>query len=401
MDLIIGLIGLFLSFFFAGSETAFISVNKVKIELWVRNKRKLAPMAQKFYVNPENFISTTLVGNNVANVLASSYATVFLIQYLNEYYSWLLITFVILLVGEIIPKVMFRTFANELILYIVILMRMLHFLLKPVVKFVDYFSEKILKLIGVHKSNVDIFFSKEDIHILLNEGKLSGVVEEHEHKIISRILELKDIAVREAMTPRISISALPGDTTVSQARKFITKTGFTKVPVYEHSVDNITGVVFMYDLFNNEGNLKDIIQPVIYIPLTKKCDTLLKEFKDNNISIAVVLDEFGGTAGIVTIEDLVEELFGQFEDNLGTEIKLPRRLNQNTWSVDARSACEVLNEQLNIRIPKGNYETLAGYILNKTGYIPKTGDSIEMEKYKMVVSRATRNKIIEVRIIIN
>ncbi len=399
MELIIGIIGLIFSFFFAGSETAFISTNPLRIEIWIRKNHRSAIRAQKYFKNPDIFLSTTLVGNNLANVLATTYATIFLITYWDKTFTWIVITLTILLFGEIIPKVLFRTYAHSLILKIVYIMRFFHFLLNPLIILVTRISSSVIRLFRIGIKSEKTMFDKDDIVVMLREARLSGVVDEEEQKFISRVLNLPDTLVREAMVPRTSIQAISEKSKISTIRNFMIETGKTKIPVYKSTIDNITGIIFMYDLFADNPLLKEVKKPVAYVPENKKCNELLHEFKEMNTSIAIVIDEYGGTAGLVTIEDLVEELLGEIEESTEKSEQPIIRINKTTWKIRASESIETINEQIGVNIPEGEYETLAGFILVELGRIPETGEKIALNDSILVITRACRNIIEEVRLI--
>ncbi len=399
MELIIAIIGLIFSFFFAGSETAFISTNPLRIEIWTRKKLRSAIRAQKYFKNPDIFLSTTLVGNNLANVLATTYATIFLITYWDETLSWIVITLTILLFGEIIPKVLFRTYAHSLILKIVYIMRFFHFLLNPLIILATRISLSVIRLFRLGSKSEKTMFDKDDIVAMLREARLSGVVDEEEQKIISRVLNLPDTLVREAMVPRTSIQAISEKSKISDIRNFMIETGKTKIPVYKSTIDNITGIIFMYDLFADNTRLIEVIKPVTYVPENKKCNELLHEFKELNTSIAIVIDEYGGTAGLVTIEDLVEELLGEIEESTENSEQPIIRINKTTWKIRTSESIETINEQIGVNIPEGEYETLAGFILAELGRIPETGEKIALNDSLIMITKAGRNIIEEVRLV--
>jgi len=399
MELIIAIIGLIFSFFFAGSETAFISTNPLRIEIWIRKKLRLAIRAQKYFKNPDIFLSTTLVGNNLANVLATTFATIFLIKYWDETFTWIVITLTILLFGEIIPKVLFRTYAHSLILKIVYIMRFFQFLLNPFIFLSVKISSLVIKLFRLGNKSEKTLFDKDDIVVMVREARLSGVVDEEEQKFISRVLNLPDTLVREAMVPRTSIQAISEKSKITTIRNFMIETGKSKIPVYKSTIDNITGIIFMYDLFADNSILKEVIKPVAYVPENKKCNELLHEFKEMNTRIAIVIDEYGGTAGLVTIEDLVEELLGEIEESTKKSEQPIIRINKTTWKIRASESIEIINEQIGVNIPEGEYETVAGFILVELGRIPETGEKIALNDSLIMITKAGRNIIEEVRLV--
>jgi CBS domain containing-hemolysin-like protein len=399
MDLIISSIGLILSFIFAGSETAYISTNPIRVELWIRKEIKSANLAKEYFQKPELYLSTTLVGNNLANVLTTSYATVYLITFWEETLAWFVITLTILLFGEIVPKVLFRTYANAIILKVLYVIRIFHFLLNPLILFASYVSTAILRIFNISDTSDNTIFDKNEIMVLVNEAIAAGIVDREEQKIISRVLTLPDTLVREAMVPRTAIEAIEENSAREELIELITKTGKTKIPVYKGNIDNITGVIFFFDLLQQDKKLKELIRPVNYVPENKKCNILLKEFQKANISIAIVVDEYGGTAGIVTFEDLVEELFGEFDESDRHVSEPLVRQNQNTWRIQGEVEIDVINEQLKIHIPEGDYETIAGFVIARLGRIPDTGEKIILKDCTVVVSNSTPTKVTQVRLI--
>jgi len=400
MELTFAIIGLIFSFFFAGSETAFISTNSLRIEIWVRKKLRSAIRAQKYFKNPDIFLSTTLVGNNLANVIATTYATIFLITYWDKTITWVVITLTILLFGEIIPKVFFFFYSHTLILKIIYIIKIFHFLLNPLILLATKISSFVIRIfnLGGGKSESNKF-DKDDLLVMLREARLSGVVDDEEQKFISKVLNLPDTLVREAMVPRTAIQAINENSNIADIRQFMSEKGKSKIPVYKSNIDNITGIVFMFDLFADNPTRVDVIKPVTYIPENKKCNELLREFKQTSTSIAIVIDEYGGTAGLVTLEDLVEELLGEIEESTEKSDQPIIRINKTTWKIKASESIETINEQINVNIPEGDYETLAGYILSELGHIPESGEKIALKNDSFMVTRAGKNLIEEVRLV--
>jgi putative hemolysin len=399
MELIIGLIGLVLSFFFAGSETAFISTNKIRFEVWLRQKIAGTKTAQHYFKNPDIFLSTTLVGNNLSNIIASSYATIYLIAYIDKAAAWALITLSLLIFGEIIPKVIFRTHANTIFLKIVFLIRFFHIILNPLIIIANSLSKFIVRLFRIDIKRERPIFDKKDIEVVVREARISGIVDKDEHKIIKKVLSFPTTLVREAMVPRMAIKAIEETSSVAEMRQLMFETGLRRIPVYKTNIDNITGAVFLFDLFEEVNSLQSIIKPILYTPENNKCNELLREFRTTNTSIAVVIDEYGGTAGLVTLEDIIEELFGEFEEFPLEDTVTVRALNQNTFQVKGWETVEHLREYIGIKIPDGNYETIAGFIIAQLGHIPKIGEKIIMQDFRITVVKATDKQIREVRII--
>jgi CBS domain containing-hemolysin-like protein len=369
------------------------------VDIWLRKNVKSAVLAHKYFQKPDIYLSTTLVGNNVANIITTSYATIYLINYWSETITFLFITFIILLIGEIIPKVLFRSYAHNIILKIMFLIRFFHFILNPLIILASKISSIVIRFLHISDQNEISIINKEDIMVMLHEARISGAVDDEEQKIISRVLNLPDILVREAMIPRTSIHAIDETVSLEDIRHLMAETGKSKIPVYKSNIDNIIGVVFMYDLFWEINDLKEVIKPVMYVPENKKCNELLRELREAASTIAVIIDEYGGTAGIVTIEDLVEELFGEIVESIDKSDKPIIRINQITWKIRASESIEIVNDQLGIKIPDGEYETIGGFILFALGRIPKVGEKISFKDGIITVRRSTKKRIEEVRLV--
>jgi CBS domain containing-hemolysin-like protein len=400
LELTIIIISLFLTFYFSGTETAFISVNRVRVELWRRQKSKTADIVMRFIRKPENFIYTTLVGNNFANVAFASYATLYFHKYMDEKLAWLLITGITILWGEIIPKTLFRSLADWIIRKVALPLLMFFYLLQPVIWIVSKISGFILKLFHHSFDEITDFFSKRDVEILIKESQNYISLDDKENIILSRLLDLKQLHVRDAMIPRTEIMAVEEKMKIEELIKLIQKTGFTKIPVYRENLDNIIGIIYLKDLFLNPESLEPIIRDVLFVPETKHSLPLLRIFKHKNASIAIVIDEYGGTAGLVTTEDLIEELVGEIIDEYdATEIQV-RKIKDKIYSVNARIELQDLKNEIGVDVPEGDYDTLAGFILNHLGHIPKKEENFTFNETKFIVTRATRRKVDWVRIIL-
>ena len=394
--LVIIILSLLLSFFFSGTETAFVSVNKVRIEVWKRQNYRFVGLILRFMEHPERFLYTTLIGNNIANIAFASFATIYLNLYLKPHVTWLLIVIISVLLGEIIPKTLFRVLADWVVRKVSPLLEFFYWMFSPLIFTISKISEMLISLLGHRKDELHTFFSQKDIDLLLHKSqamvKQNNIVE---GEFLSAVLKLKKQKVREVMVPRTEIIAVPNTISIKELAEIFTKTGVTKIPVYEGSLDSIVGVVFLKELFLQPQNFQEIIREVLFVPETKLCSELLSEFKTNNISIAVVIDEYGGTAGLVTTEDLVEELFGEIEDehDVPENWIVKDKTNPRVYRVNARVEIEKLNEELNIQLPEGDYETLAGFLLTRLGYIPRPGEVVEYNGITFEVTRATRRKV--------
>jgi len=371
------------------------------VELWRRNRDRIAKLVVRLLKNPEKFLYTTLVGTNIFNVAFTSYFTIYFNRFLDPRLTWLANLFLILVLGEIIPKTLFRSLADRIIRKVTYPLYLFSYLLFPAIWIVSKTAELCLFLFGYQKSELKHFFSRKDIEILLQEspGYIRDVSQDEE-KFLKRFLELRELRVREAMVPRTEIVAISEDASLDELVELFENSRHTKIPVYRQDLDNIIGVVFLRDMFDQPEELRTILRPILRVPDTKQCLDLLKEFREKNATIAIAINEYGGTAGLVTAEDLVEELFGEIEDEDDRREVMIHKIKPNVFTVSARIEIEQLNEELGLNIPKGDYETLSGYILAELGHIPKVKEKFTLNGLQFIVSQATPTHLECVRLII-
>lgn len=398
IEISIIIVSLILTFYFSGTETAFISVNRVRIELWRRRKSRVAGVIASFLMKPEKFIYTTLIGNNIANVAFASYATIYFHRYMNDTLTWIIITGITILLGEIIPKTLFRSLADWVIKKVALILYSFYIIFQPAIWIISYISTGILKIFRYSKNDLTTFFSKKDINILIRESRKYAGLEAEESKILARLFNLRQLKVRDSMIPRTEIVAVEENSTIADLIAIFLKSGFTKIPVYRNSLDEIIGIVFLKDLFLEPASIKDITRDIMFVPETKGILQMLRDFRKKKTTISIVVDEYGGTAGLVTTEDLIEELVGEIVDEFDATTSLIRHLKENLYSVNTRIEPEELKNELGIELPEGSYETLAGFILSHLGHIPKRDESFEFNGIKFTVSRATRRKVDWVKI---
>ena len=390
-EFILVIVGLLGSSFFAGSEAAYTTFNKIHLDVWKKHGRRFVNAAVFFYNEPDNFFTTVLIGNNLTNILYTTFATVVLVQYLSEGVAGFLLTLIILYFGEILPKALFRKRAEQLILPAAGFVKLTYLIFRPVIHALNYGIDFLLKLLNVHHQSMHLYFSRDELRLLLNSGQRAN----ENQKYINNILRFKDILVREAMNPRTALPAARADADWEEALQSLIDGDEGYLLVYENSIDNIIGVCFDYDFLQGEQELKLMAKPVRYVPENKGCAALLQELQQNSVSLAVVLDEYGGTAGVVTVEDLVDEVFGE----AGPE-KALRALNDHSWLVDAAIEIDLLNELLGLKIKSQEAETLAGFVLETTGEIPRAGTRIDLDDFYLEITRASRQRIIQAKLVV-
>lgn len=417
------LITILFSAFFSGSEMAFVTANKLKLEIESRKDTYRGRSLAFFSDNPENFLTTTLVGNNIINVIYATLMAVFLVepiqviyqQFVGELPTTAMILFIqtmiasiiILLFGEILAKAIFRVQADFLISFIAIPLRITNYVLSPLIHLTNYSSGLILKLFNVGNERSEKVFRRQDVEMIFRELKDSGGSKEIDHddsEILHNVLELSNKRVRETMVPRTEIVAIDRNSTIEDLKKAFIESGFSKIPVYQDTIDDIIGVVFAYDLFSNPKSISEITRPVNLIPSSKKSKDLLTEFRQSNISVAIVIDEYGGTAGMVTIEDLIEEVVGDIQDEYDKESELIKKISNDTFllsgSVELDELVE-LHPEIKLDFESGDFETLAGYIIHHTGRIPKVNEELQIHGDTFIITKATQSKLENVKLIIH
>ena len=384
-----------LSAFFSGTELAFVVANKLKIEVRAR-KKNLAALSAKYFINhPQNFFSTILIGNNVVNIAYASLGAVFLASLFGwtELEILVVLSTVILFFGEIIPKYLARELSDRVVLFTSLPLRFVSYILYPFVKVSSAISNKIVQTSSIKTDNIYHLFDKEDIKGLVKESEIAGIVDKKDSELISKVIELGDQRVYEAMTPRTEIVGIEITSELNEVLSVFIESGFSKLPVYEENLDNIKGIILAKDLFKSPDNIKNILREVNFIPETKKSFDVLNDFLEKRNSIAIVVDEHGGTAGIVTLEDILEELFGEIEDEFDIQEDICRRIAKDTYIISGKVEIDHINEKYNMNLEEGDYETLSGFITTKLGRIPKEGEIEIIENFRLQIIRATSQKV--------
>ena len=394
-NLFVLIILLLISAFFSGSEIAFVVSNKLKLEVKSRKNNFAAKSAFYFVENPQDFFSTILIGNSIANIAFASISTVVLTALfgLNEIHILIISTSLLLIMGELIPKYFARELADSVIIISSLPLRAISFLLYPFIKITKSISSILTQSSTGSEERINYLFNKEDIEYLVEESLNAGVVNKAEGDIISKILDLSDQKVYDAMRPRTEIVGVEITQTIYEALSIFIDSGYSKLPVYEDNLDNIKGVIFAYDVFNMPPDLKSIMREIIFVPETKKTFDMLNEFLNRHASIAIVIDEFGGTAGIITMEDVMEELFGEISDEYDIEEDICRKSADNSFLISGKVEIDFINEKYNLFIPTGDYGTIGGFITSRIGRIPVEGENIAIDNFNILIIRANAIKI--------
>ncbi len=392
---------LLLSGMFSGLEIAFVSSNKFKIELGKESKSLSDRILSKFAFNPSLFITTLLIGNNIVLVVFGHFMSKIL---LSEFgYSSLLIqtlitTIIVLLFGEFIPKTLFSITPNSILKYFAIPINLLYIPFKYIAQVFNYLSSKLLNVfIKVDENEIVEKFSSSDlkhyIKGLVNEENKDGDEDEINTIIFENAINFKDLKVRECIIPRTELKAVNKDVSIKELKASFIKEKHSRLLVYNEDIDDIIGYVHHFDLFKNPKSIKEIIYDIISIPETMNARDLLNHFTNENKNIAHVFDEHGGTSGIITLEDLVEEIFGEIEDEHDVNNLKEEKISDNEFIFSARLEVDYLNEKYHLDIPDGDYETLAGFIVVTNEDIPLKNELVVINNFKIKILKAENNKL--------
>ncbi|MEN8776859.1 MAG: hemolysin family protein [Polaribacter sp.] len=410
IELIIIFLSILLSAFFSGMEIAFVSANKLHIELEKKREGFIPKILNKITQKSSKFITTMLVGNNISLVIYSYYMGSFLIRILpldgyNEFSILLLQTIIstviILITAEFLPKAIFRIYANEVLkifaLPAYIFYMLFHFFSEFITLISDFFLRVFFK---TNSDELQTEFSKEELGNYISEQLETGNDDnemDSEIQIFQNALEFHNVKAREVMVPRTEIYAVEIHEKVSVLKKLFIETGLSKVIVYKNSMDDVLGYVNAFELFKKPKTIKSILLPVEIVPESMMINDILNMLMKKRKSVAVVVDEYGGTSGMITVEDIVEELFGEIEDEHDSQEFLEEKINEVTFNFSARLEVDYLNEQYDLNIPKSEaYETLGGFIIDHTENIPEENDVVEIEGYEIKILKTSSAKIDDV-----
>ena len=410
-DIIILVVLILLSGFFSASETALTSFKATDLEDIEKSNKKTAHLLKKWLKSPNEILTGMLLGNNIVNILGSSIATALAINIMgNSPRSLAIVTAVmtvlILIFGEITPKIMAKNNSKWFSKLVIGPIYYFGLLMKPIVKILMWTSILIGRILGVEVKTENIMFTEEDLISFVNVGEAEGIIEEEEKEMIHSIVGLGETNAKEIMTPRTSMFAVEGNKTLDDIWEEMIEAGFSRIPVYEETIDNIIGVLYTKDVLNylkehsTDTQVKELVREAYYVPETKSIIEILQEFKSKKVHIALVLDEYGGIGGVLTIEDLLEEIVGEIRDEFDNEEEESiKEIDDNRYEVDAMLDIETINKNLNIELPiSEDYESLGGLIMSELGKIPAIGDIVEFEEVKLIVVEVEKMRVSKVEI---
>lgn len=401
---------LLLSAFFSSSETAFISLQKVRVQQLKDNKVRGARLVSRMIEKPEKLLSTILLGNNFVNTAAAALATALAIKFWPEQgvlIATIVVTVLLLIFCETTPKTIATRHAEGMALFFARPIEALAWLLTPLVVALSWIASGFSRMLGgapVPKS----LASEEEIRTMISMGHKEGTVEEEEAEMLHKVFDFGNRPVMEVMVPRTEVIWVTKGTKLADFLNLYAENPLSRFPVYEDNIDNVVGILAVKDIlmaqargnFNDEDTIDDLIRPAYFTPETKRVSELFAEMRDKNYRMAIIVDEYGGTAGIVSLSGLMEEIVGPVGDELADIEKDYETINEYTFQVDGGMRVEEANEEMKLNIPEGeDYETVAGFVLNLLGHIPKQGEQLKYQNYKMVITDMRGMKIEKIRLI--
>jgi len=394
---------------FSGTEIACVSADRVKLQRSADEGNTSAQLALNMLGQPERILGACILGTIVSTATAATIATTTLIPALFGEFGieprWaslgaiLLVTPLTLLFGEMIPKSVFEFHADKLVLVVVKPLRRFQQVFLPILWAIERVTGVVFRLMGA-KGEVLQPVSRDSIRSLFEEEAPSEALDDDEKALIRRVFEFADTKVEEVMVPLIEVTAIPETSTIRDAAKQMVETGYSRIPVYRERVDQIVGLLFHRDVLFADGLESDVDQlmtPVSFVPETKRVEALFLEMRRTRRHFSVVVDEYGGASGIITIEDMLEEIVGEIEDEFDQRRQSIDQIGDRHWRVSARCEREPLAE-IGLDLPEGDFETLAGFLLARLGRVPRQGETVIWHRWRLTVIRATDRGILEVLI---
>lgn len=407
VNIFIFIILLLLSGFFSSSETALVSINRAKVKMLAETGKR-GQRLEKLKNKPDHFLITILIGNNFVNIGASALATAIAIELFQNAgvaVATGIVTFLILIFGEIGPKTYANHHPEKMALFVATPIYFLTLILSPV-----FFVYDKIKNRGKTEEEIAApAVTEDEIREWIDVGEIEGALDEDEKEMLYSVLKFNDTTAKEIMTPRPDVIIIEDTTTIEEAVESIKATGFSRVPVYHENTDNIVGTLNFKDLFNaytsanKKASLKGIIIDAYYVPESKKIDELLRELQVRRLHMAIVLDEFGGFSGVVTFEDILEELVGDIMDESdGDEVSDIIEMGAGIYMVDAQTRVTLLNEKFETELPEdpGNYETIGGLVFSSVGHIPRLGETLILNGVTLVVTKMKNRQILNIKMIL-
>ena len=402
--IVLFLICLGLSAFFCSAETAFISMQKLRLQHLVHTGHPKAPLVAKIVHNPEKFLATVLLGINFFETAVAALGTIMAVslwgQNLGAAIATIVVTIVTLLFAELIPKILAARYGEKMALIYARPIEVISTILYPFVYVLNHIGLTFAKL-GEKSVSPKPTISEDELRTAITVGEEEGIWEENEAEMLQKAFEFGDKPVREVMTPRTEVSWLEQGTRLADFLDIYRNTPYSRFPVYKENTDKVVGILSIKDILMAQADnsldkkkpIDELVRPAYFAPETKRLGELLADMRANNYQMAIVVDEFGGIAGIATIEQLIEEIVGNISDELAHDEEDIVTIDANTFEVDGGLRVEEANDELALQLPLGEYETMAGFVLSHLGRIPKQGEQLKYKDLKLAILEMREMKI--------
>ncbi|HET7317894.1 MAG TPA: hemolysin family protein [Nitrospirota bacterium] len=409
--------------FFAASEISLISLRKSRVRHLVKSGHRVARRVQKLQEEPERFLSTVQIGVTLIGTLAAAVGGLIAAERLKPFFVAVpvpfiqkaaeplaiaivtgLITYVTLIIGELVPKALAIRYSERIAFFMSAPIDFLSRALASILKVINLSTDCVLGALGFERGQEQTFISEDEVKYLIREGRKSGVFEPSEEDLIHSVFRFTDTLVREVMVPRTEIVAVEAGSDIDTILRTMNEKGFSRLPVYRETIDNIIGIVYLKDILtlhmeNRPLRLESALQKPYVVPPNKNVRVLLKEMREKRIHLALVGDEYGGTDGLVTIEDLIEEIVGDIRDEQEKELKEIHEIAANRYVIDGRTDIGKVNAILGVQLPEDEFETMGGFVLGLFGRLPSEGDQIRYNNLLFTVLRLRKNRISRVRVL--
>ncbi len=408
--IIIIILFILLSAFFAGMETGLISLDRLKLEQDAKNSKKKMQMLE-FLKKPDKLFGTTLFGNNISLVIVSSLTILFLkflrqkdMMKITDHTGTLIVAGILLIFAEIIPKALYREHPNRMVEQNFGMLKFFSILFSPFTKIVTYINIRVSRIFHLKETDNLMKVTRKDLSFMVSESETyEGELETNQKELLEEALEFGELKAGNVMRHRTDIVAFEQKTAISEVISLAREVGYTRFPVYNEDLDNISGILIIYDLLNceniEEEKAEDFLRPMLFVPETMNVDTLLAEMQAKKRSMTIVVDSYGGTAGMITIEDIMEELVGEIEDEYDVAESELEQLADGSYLINGDTEIDILNDNYDLRLPEGDYETIAGLIIDRLAKIPLIDMRIELKNYTLIVNKVTAKKIEKVKLL--
>ena len=406
MQLVILLFLLLLSAFFSSAETALTTANIIRIHSLAEDGNRRASITEKILNNSPKMLSAVLIGNNIVNISASSLATIFAQHMFGNYAVSIatgILTILVLIFGEIIPKTLATMFAEKLALIYSPVIYALMWLLTPVIFVINQISQFLLLLLHIDMSKRGAIITETELRTMVDVSHKEGIIETEERKMINNVFDFGDAEAKDVMVPRIDMAMADVNSSFNDLLELFQKERFTRIPIYENSTDNVIGIINMKDLLlydkKEDFNVRNFLRKAFYTYESKKLSELMREMKKTSVNIIIVLDEYGVTVGLITIEDLLEEIVGDIRDEYDAEEEEEfKKISDTEYLIEGQMKIDDLNDHLNLNLSSENYDSVGGIIIENLDRIPAAGDSILLDNIRLTVQKLDNKRIDKVNV---